>query len=157
MRFLRFPRRPFAVLAWMALLSAIQPLFADDPSADVNAIRSLLKAAFDKPDAPLEVQSIAVASTHAVAGWRQGPRGGRALLRKQVSGWTVVLCSGEPLTRASGLVEAGVPAGEAHDLASGVRAQDSKLDDDSRRLLSSFEGTVSMTDGPHAPHVIQDH
>lgn len=156
MRSLRLPRRPFAVVAWMALSGAIHPLFANEPAADAAAIRSLLKQSFDTPDAPLEIASLAVSNTHAVAGWRQGSHGGRALLRQQAAGWSIVLCSGEPLTRVDGLIEAGVPADEAQQLASGVAAQDAKLDNETRRLLSSFDGTVGMTDGPHSPHAIQD-
>ena len=145
MRSLRLPRRPFAVLAWMALSGAIHPLFAADPASDVAAIQSLLKLAFEKPDAPLVVDPVTVGKTHAVAGWRQQQRGGRALLKQQGASWTIVLCSGEPLTRADGLMEAGVPADEARALASGIARQEARLDDGARRMLSSFEGTVDMT------------
>jgi hypothetical protein len=51
--------------------------------------------------------------------------------------------------RADGLMEAGVPADEALALASGIARQEARLDDDARRLLSSFEGTVDMTS--HSP------
>jgi hypothetical protein len=141
----------------MALAGAIHPLFANEPAAEAAAIRSLLKQSFDKPDAPLQIESLAVATTHAVAGWRQGARGGRALLRQQAAGWSIVLCSGEPLTRVDGLIAAGVAVDEARTLEAGVAAQDAKLDDDTRRLLSGFEGTVVMTGGSHSSHPIQDH
>jgi hypothetical protein len=136
----------------MALSGAILPLFAADPAADTVAIRSILKAAFDKPDAPLVVEPVTVGVTYAVAGWRQGARGGRALLRQHDSHWTVVLCSGDPLRHEAGLVEAGVPAEEARSLADGIASAEAKLDDESRRLLSTFEGTVDMTAHPHSPH-----
>lgn len=145
-----------AVLAWMALSGAIPPLFAADPAADKAAIRSILKAAFDKPDLPLSVEPVTVGATYAVAGWRQGPRGGRALLRQHGSTWSVVLCSGDPLRHEAGLVDAGVPADEARSLAAGIASAEAKLDEDSRRLLSTFEGTVDMTahthTHAHTPH-----
>lgn len=135
----------------MALSGAILPLFAADPVADVSAIRSILKAAFDKPDAPLSVAPVTLGATHAVAGWRQGARGGRALLREHGGTWSVVLCSGDPLRHEAGLVEAGVPADEARMLAAGLASAEAKLDDETRRLLSTFEGTVNMTAHPHSP------
>lgn len=141
-----------AVLVWMALSGAILPLFAADPAADAAAIRSILKAAFDKPDAPLSVEPVTVGATYAVAGWRQGARGGRALLRQDGGAWSVVLCSGDPLRHEAGLVEAGVPADEARSLAAGIASAEAMLDEDSRRLLSTFEGTVDMTAHPHSPH-----
>ncbi len=152
MKSLRLPRRSLAVLAWMALSGAILPLFAADPAADTAAIRSILKAAFDKPHAPLSVEPVTVGATYAVAGWRQGARGGRALLRTDGGAWRVVLCSGDPLRHQAGLVDAGVPADEARLLAAGIATAEAKLDEDSRRLLSTFEGTVDMTVHPHSPH-----
>jgi hypothetical protein len=152
MKSLRLPRRSLAVLAWMALSSAILPLFAADPAADMAAIRSILKAAFDRPDAPLAVEPVTVGTSHAVAGWRQGARGGRALLREHGGTWSVVLCSGDPLRHEAGLVEAGVPADEARMLAAGIASAEAKLDDETRGLLSTFEGTVNMTAHPHSPH-----
>jgi hypothetical protein len=134
----------------MALLGAIPPLFGADLAADTAAIRSILKAAFDKPDAPLMVEPVTVGATFAVAGWRQGPRGGRALLRQHHGAWSVVLCSGDPLRHEAGLVEAGVPADEARSLAASISSAEAKLDEDSRRLLSTFEGTVDMTAHPHS-------
>jgi hypothetical protein len=137
----------------MALSGAIHPLFAADPDSDVAAIQSLLRSAFETPDAPLVVEPVTVGTTHAVAGWRQQQqRGGRALLKQQGASWTIVLCSGEPLTRADGLMEAGVPADEARVLASGIARQEARLDNVARSLLSSFEGTVDMTTHSRPSH-----
>jgi hypothetical protein len=136
----------------MALSGAILPLFAADPAADAAAIRSILKTAFDKPEATLFVEPVTLGATHAVAGWRQGARGGRALLRQHGGTWSVVLCSGDPLRHEAGLVEAGVPADEARMLAAGIASAEAKLDEHARELLSNFERTFDMTAHPHSPH-----
>ncbi len=152
MRSLRLLRRPFAIAAWMALSGAILPHFAADPAADAAAIRSILAAAFDKPELPLSVEPVTLGATYAVAGWRQGARGGRALLRRHDGHWRVELCSGDPLRHEAGLVDAGVPADEARSLATGIASAEARLEEESRRLLSTFEGTVDMTTHPHSPH-----
>jgi hypothetical protein len=152
MKSLRLPRRSLVVLAWMALAGAIQPLFAVDTGVDVAAIRSLLQSAFDKPDALLNVEPVTVGSTFAVAGWRQGERGGRALLRREHGQWTVVLCSGDPLRHEAGLIEAGVPKEEAAHLAAAIATAEDAFDKEAIRSFSSFEGTVDMTAHPHKSH-----
>ena len=151
MRTLRLRRHCVAILAWMALLGAIQSNFADSRPADAVAIRSLLKAAFEKPDAPLSVEPIVVGTAYAVAGWRQQDRGGRALLRQHHGIWSVVVCSGDPLRHAAGLVEAGVSEDEARRLASDIATAEAALDPHARHLLSTFEGTVDMSAHPHHP------
>jgi len=65
-----------------------------ESAEDRQAIQSLLQAQFDRADARLTVDPIAVSDDHAVAGWTQGDTGGRALLKKRHSGWALVLCAG---------------------------------------------------------------
>jgi hypothetical protein len=47
---------------------------------DARSVEHVLKAQFDKPEAPLSVAPVSVEGNYAVAGWLQGARGGRALL-----------------------------------------------------------------------------
>lgn len=65
-----------------ALLLAAMPVaaMAED---DAGAIRHVMMATFDKPEAPLTVDPVTVRGDLTVAGWAQGDMGGRALLRRE--------------------------------------------------------------------------
>jgi hypothetical protein len=140
--FADLPTRSLALAAWMALMVALHatPSRADD-RAD---IRSLMMLAFDKPDNRLVVEPVVVVGNSAVASWTQGERGGRALLRRGSSEWRIVLCSGDPLRSASMLVEAGVPAVAAEQLASLLKESESILPAKQVELFSTFEGVVHV-------------
>lgn len=137
------------MLAWMVLCGAIHS--AEQPArGDAALIRAVLASTWDKPDAKLIVDPVVVVGDHAVAGWTQGDRGGRALLRKSDGAWKVVLCSGDPLKQASVLAEAGVPSDAAQELARQTEAAEHNLPAAHVRLLSTFEGVMQMHDQGHA-------
>lgn len=138
------------MLTWMVLSGAIHS--AEQPARnDTALIRAVLAATWDKPDAKLVVDPVVVVGAHAVAGWTQGDRGGRALLRKSDGAWKVVLCSGDPLKQASVLAEAGVPQDAAEEIARKNEAAERNLPPEHVRLLSTFEGVMQMHDQGHAP------
>lgn len=63
-----------------------------------QAIEQVMKAQFDKPEAPLTVVPVTVEGDYAIAGWIQHDRGGRALLKAEGGNWTfgcarVMACS----------------------------------------------------------------
>src|SRR5690606_8167080 len=53
------------------------------PADDSGQIVHIMKAQFDRPEAPLGVDAIVVDGGWAVAGWAQDGKGGRALLKKR--------------------------------------------------------------------------
>jgi hypothetical protein len=134
----------------MALFGAIHAS-AEPSFKDVAAIRSLMSATWDKPDAKLVVEPVVVRADYAVASWVQGNRGGRALLRKNEGVWIVVLCSGDPLKDASALAAAGVPADVAAHLARELAAAERQLPAAHTALFSTFDGVVEMDQ--HHGHV----
>jgi hypothetical protein len=139
---------------WTALIGAVHVVTAAEPD-EKAAIRTLIGKTWDKPDAKVEIDPVVIAGTHAVAGWTQGQRGGRALLRKRDASWGVVLCSGDPLRHAAALIEAGVPEAEAQALASGLAAAEQQTDPQRVKLFSTFEGVMRMDDehsGNHHSH-----
>lgn len=137
-------------LACMALFGALHA--APEHADDVAAITALMAATWDKPDAKLNVDPIVVENDHSVAGWTQGSRGGRALLRKQAGKWKVVLCSGDPLTQAASLEAAGVPTADAARLAQRIKDAESKLPPERVAQFSTFEGVVHIEGHPgHHP------
>lgn len=122
-------------------------------SADAAAIRSVMMAAWDKPEARLEVAPISIEGGHAVAGWIQGDRGGRALLRRDAQGqWLVAVCGGDGLKDPKMLAMAGLSASAARSLASKVVQAESAMPAPRRALLSLFDGMVHMdAQGQHPP------
>ena len=135
----------------MALAGAIQSAVA---GSDHEAIRSLILHTWDKPEPKLVIDPIVVEADYAIAGWTQGERGGRALLRKEGGAWKVVLCSGDPLQSASVLVDAGLPAAVAERLSDDLRAAERSIDPKRVALFATFEGVMRMNAGSehHKPH-----
>lgn len=119
-----------------------------------HAIRHLLMQTFDRPEERLAVEPVVVRGRHAIAGWIQGPRGGRALLRQDEHGrWQVLLCAGEALRTAPLLRESGVPAAEATALAAALAEAEKGLPTGRAALLSTFEGVVRISGkDPHGHH-----
>jgi hypothetical protein len=134
--------------AWMAAY-AIHAARAADVGEQAR-IRMLIGSTWDKPNEKVAIDPIVVDGTHAIAGWTQGARGGRALLKKRDDGWAVVLCSGDPLKSPAALVEAGVPEGVAQRLAAALVTEEAKADPQRVKLFSTFEGVMRMDD--EEPH-----
>jgi hypothetical protein len=133
----------------MALFCAIHsssPVFAND---DAEAIRSVIGATWDKPDSKVETDPIVMSHGYAVASWTQGAHGGRALLRRNGNGWSVVLCSGDPLKHAARLVGAGVPQADAERIADDLEAAEAQVPAERRGMFSLFEGVVSGEGADH--------
>ncbi|MFO1210982.1 MAG: copper uptake system-associated protein [Amaricoccus sp.] len=143
--------KPTARRLIAALLLAATPLAAVAED-DAGAIRHLMMATFDKPEAPLTVDPVTVQGDLAVAGWAQGDMGGRALLRREDGTWELSLCAGEALRDPAGLAGLGMSAAEAEALAAAVVAAEAPLDPALVAKFSSFEGVVTMSaDGEHPP------
>jgi len=144
--------------AWMALC-AIHFSAAALADTDAHAIRSLIGATWDKPEAKVETDPVVVSGDFAVASWTQGGRGGRALLRRVDKGWSVVLCSGDPLKAASSLVEAGVPIIDADRISKDLAEAEAHVAPERRALFALFEGTVPMNgpDDHQSQHKTSDH
>jgi hypothetical protein len=122
--------------------------------ADLDAIRAVLLKTWDQPQARLAVDPIVVQGDVAIAGWQQGERGGRALLRRRADarGWSVAVCAGDGLKDAELLRDAGVPAVDAHALARRLAQAESRLDARTLARFASFDGLVRMDEhGSHPP------
>ena len=137
-----------ALVATLGLgLAAAQAAPADD-----DAVRQVLMAQFDKPEARLAVAPVAVAGNAAVASWAQGERGGRALLFRHAGQWKIALCAGDALKDAKVLQEAGVAPGPAATLARSLARAEARLTPAQRARFATFDGIVRMGhDGGHPP------
>jgi periplasmic copper chaperone A len=117
--------------------------------SDDAAIEHVLKATWESDDAPLAVAPVVIEGDHAIAGWQQDGRGGRALLRKVDGSWRVHLCTGDAVKSAANLQQMGVPEAEAAVLEAALRDAESALPEGAVALFDSFEGTVMVAEGDH--------
>lgn len=121
------------------------------PTAEETAIRQTIQSTWDTPQAQVEVNPIVVVGPHAVAGWTQGSRGGRALMRKGKNGrWSVAVCAGDALKDPKVLESAGLPAAEAKQLSAALVQAERGLPASRLALFASFGGLVHM--GHHYEH-----
>lgn len=118
---------------------------AQTPAQD--AVVHSMKAIWDRPDAPLRVAPVVIEGDFAVAGWIQGAKGGRALLRQAHGTWSVHLCGGDGLTRADALRGTGMAAPAADRLTKALAAAEAKLPAPDRQKLSLFGATVRVEAG----------
>jgi len=139
------------MLALSALAAGSAPCFAHSENADA-AIRRVINETWDKPDAKVIIDPVVRMGDHAVAGWIQGERGGRALVRRRGADWEVVLCSGDPLKHASTMMAAGVPTEVAAALEKDLAEAEAKLPGERAAMLSRFEGVVEVGSGGHHGH-----
>lgn len=138
----------------LALLLACSPLLAvADTSSEQQNIQQLLRHSFERPDAPLDVGPVTVEGDHAVAGWLQDKRGGRALLRKGPHGWRVVLCAGDSLLKPATLRSAGLGDADATQLSQAVRNAEATQPAERVKQFALFQGVVKVDkDAGHGNH-----
>lgn len=124
---------------------------AQDKAA--GEIRAAIKAIWDKPGAPVEVDPVTVVGTHAIAGWTQEHRGGRALLRREHGKWVVFVCGGDGLAKSAALRQTGMSSADATSLEKAVARAEATIPAARRRMFALFEGTVRVDGaGGHAAH-----
>ena len=103
---------------------------------------------FDKPDAELVIDPIAIVDGFAVAGWTQGEMGGRAFLKEHDGHWMLVLCTGDEIKSVEALTASGVPAESAEELAAEIAAAEADVDPARLAMFASFGGIVHMDEHP---------
>ena len=138
----------------LALLLACSPLLAvADTASEQQSMQQLMRHNFERPDAPLDVGPVTVQGDHAIAGWLQDQRGGRALLRKGSHGWRVVLCAGDSLLDPATLRSAGLAEQDAQQLSQAVLQAESNQPVDRVKQFALFQGGVKVDkDAAHGNH-----
>lgn len=138
----------------LALLLACSPLLAlADTASEQQSIEHLMRHNFERPDDPLDVGPVTVEGDHAVAGWLQATRGGRALLRKGPHGWRVVLCAGDALLDPATLRSAGLGEQDAQRLSQALRKAESSQPAKRIEQFALFQGVVKVDeDAAHKGH-----
>jgi hypothetical protein len=147
---------PIASLAASLLFIAAGPATAHEKPTthrtSAQAIEHVMKAQFDKPEAPLTVVPVTIEGDYAIAGWIQKDRGGRALLKAEGGKWTIRVCAGDGLLRVSTLEMAGVSGPIAKRLAEKVAAAEKRLPVDQVKKFSLFEGVLKIEAGSQHGH-----
>lgn len=119
----------------------------EQPADPMAAIPLVMKALFETEGNPLAVEPVIVSGDWALAGWIQGEKGGRALMKKGDKGWAIHLCSGASLKDQATLEQIGIPTAEAKTIAEQNAAAEAALGADKIALFDSFEGTMMMHGG----------
>jgi len=114
---------------------------------DQDEVRHAMMSVFDKPSEPLKVNPVVSAGDHAVAGWTQGGKGGRAVLQKTHGKWSIVVCGGDGLKDPAALVQTGMPPATAATLAKAMASAESKLNPELVRQFGMFDGIVKVDAG----------
>lgn len=136
----------------LGVLGGLLPTGAMAQHKEEDRVRHVMMATFHKPTDPLKVDPVVIRGDHAVAGWIQGERGGRALLLREKGNWIITVCGGDGLKQSETLVQAGVPLARAKELAQGLAAAESRLDPQVVRKFSLFDGIVKVQAGHGAHH-----
>ena len=113
-----FLKLVLAVCSICISLGQVHVAHAQDKNA--AEVRSAIRAIWDKPGASVEVDPVSVVGNHAIAGWTQEKRGGRALLRRDHGKWTVIVCGGDGLAKANALRQTGMSATDASNMERAV-------------------------------------
>lgn len=121
-------------LLFMWADTALAAQSADESVKVSNALTQL----FDRPDARLTVDAVAVASDHSLASWSQSGRGGRALLKRVGGHWQIVLCGGKELIHVEALKKAGVPTPDALAISQRLTSSEQKLPSAKRLAYDNF-------------------
>ncbi|WP_298496569.1 copper uptake system-associated protein [uncultured Maritimibacter sp.] len=117
---------------------------------DAEQIEALMKAQFDRPDAPLDVAPITIQGTEAVAGWLQDGTGGRAFLRKTDAGWMIVACAGDELLHSSTYEPFGLSHDKSVALIEAAARSEAAHSSTLTAVLNQFDGLVEIGADGHA-------
>ena len=116
-----------------------------------DRVRHTMMATFHKPTDPLKVDPVVIRGDHAVAGWIQGDRGGRAVLLREKGNWIITVCGGDGLKQAEALAQTGMPLARAKELAQALALAESRLNSQTVGMFARFEGIVKVQAG-HGGH-----
>ncbi|WP_409285199.1 copper uptake system-associated protein [Pseudomonas protegens] len=141
--------------AWVVLLATLSSGVLADTLTDQQSIEQMMRHTWERPNAPLQVGPVTVEGEHAVVGWTQGERGGRALLNRDHKGWRVVLCAGDSLLDPATLRSAGLTPEAATSLVNAVTLAESTQAPERLKQFALFKGIMQVN--KHAAHHDQRH
>jgi hypothetical protein len=112
-------------------------------------IRELIAKTFDQPNLKVQTTPIVIVGKIAIADWVQGPKGGRALLRRKHDEWEIIACGGAGFKDAHTIASAGISKEIADKIANQLATAEAKLSPQKIKQLDSFDGVVTMRHNTH--------
>ncbi|MDX1914787.1 MAG: copper uptake system-associated protein [Methylophilus sp.] len=143
---------PIMILLFVSLVALMSKGIAE--VAQTAAVEATIKAQWEKPNHPIRVPVVVMSGEHAIADWIQEPKGGRALLKLTDGHWHTLMCGDANLAQTNHLISAGVPLADAERLSIALKQAETKLSQDERATINSFNGMIDMLKAPqhHEQH-----
>lgn len=142
-----------AIKTLFSILLIAIPIVGAFAESNEQKIIHLMKSMFDSPDNPLSVNPVVLTDDYAIAGWVQGERGGRALLKRKDGEWKIHLCAGDGLKEAHMLEHAGIDHNKAIELTSMLAKAEAGIDKSILAKFTSFEGVMMVDESAgHSSH-----
>ena len=138
-------------LLCFGVMHGLLPTGALAQGKEEDRVRHTMMVTFHTPTDPLKVDPVVIRGDHAVAGWIQGDRGGRAVLLRDKDKWVITVCGGDGLKQAEALAQTGMPLARAKELAQGLALAESRLNSQTVAMFARFEGIVKVQGG-HGGH-----
>ena len=142
MRALKFNQHLLTAIICLLAVMYIENIFAE--TTPESAIEHVIKKQWDKPDNPVLVSPIVIVDNAAVAGWSQGARGGRALLKLDGGEWRVMFCGDVTLTHAAVLEQSGLTSDQAIRISKELLAAEAKISTTQINILDTFRGLMKV-------------
>ncbi len=152
-------RAPLFASLFSALLACTPLALAQSSAGAVSSskpnhiqqIIQLIGKTYDQPQHKVETAPVVLAGDFALADWIQGPKGGRALLRKSHGAWEIMACGGDGFTDPQVLQAAGIPADTAKNLIQQLKQAEQSLPAARVKQFGLF-GLAGNDQPSHAAH-----
>lgn len=129
---------------WLLPLALLASAASAMSASEHDQIVALMKQTWDSPLSPLDVSPVTIEDNHAIAGWVQGERGGRALLGRMNGKWRVVLCAGDGLLDIALLRDAGLSQKQAEALVLKTTRAEAELPKERVGKFALFKGALKV-------------
>jgi hypothetical protein len=141
-------RGRLVVLGLVGALAACGP----DVHQQEQQARVLVFQKLSLPDQPVVVGPAVLFGDFAIVDWTRGSfAGGRTLLKRSPTGWTLALCGGAPLKRRPVVErEGGAPDGASGVLITKLLREEGRIDDARRDQLDRWRSLPPRVGCPEA-------
>ncbi len=121
-------------------------------SKNPELIKHVINTTFDKADSKVKIDPVVVTQPYAVAGWVQGEKAGRALLKLENGKWQLLACGGKGMKTATALMQQGVPENIAVELEKQLSAAETDISNNRVEAFDNFGPNVTFNDSNSHQH-----
>ena len=140
-----FNLRPTCAALLLSLAITL-PLHAQNNKTQIEQIVQVISHTYDQANNKVQTAPVVVQGDYAIASWRQGEKGGRALLKRQsgqTGQWEILLCAGSGLRQEAGLIAAGIAPALAKQLAAQLKQAEQSLPAEQIARFDSFDSKLT--------------